>query len=344
MGEQLLQPFKELKFLFQHRYAGVILSALVTSATVQIMHTLVEERFGSGVIDLLPDNLFPVRNVAEQVADICRQISFHQFQQRGQIVRMLSERFDGGFENLTPLLILPDCAASDSLEQRPINSFPTLFDLLKHMSGNRSIKPQPVDNPLDGNFAKWQDVNCVVLGDEMGACRACSELLNESGPVGCRNRFAPEQLCEHGLLLESRCEQRRENQINLVILQGRQFVYKKRAELFALDPMRIRDVLRDLRGNNARSFEFGGQGLEQLRHRVSIERWMGAAKLGIRAALQTGASARCQRSQTLRLGSHMFAALYLLNAVRASHEDWNYLAIFILSIVAIVLDEILPGN
>ena len=38
------------------------------------------------------------------------------------------------------------------------------------------------------------------------------------------------------------------------------------------------------------------------------------------------------------------AALYLLNSVRASHEDWNYLAIFILSIIAIAVDLILPGK
>ncbi len=38
------------------------------------------------------------------------------------------------------------------------------------------------------------------------------------------------------------------------------------------------------------------------------------------------------------------AALYLLNSVRASHEDWNYLAIFILSIVAMALDLMLPGK
>lgn len=38
------------------------------------------------------------------------------------------------------------------------------------------------------------------------------------------------------------------------------------------------------------------------------------------------------------------AALYLLNSVRRSQEDWNYLAIFVLSAVAIVLDLALPGK
>jgi hypothetical protein len=36
--------------------------------------------------------------------------------------------------------------------------------------------------------------------------------------------------------------------------------------------------------------------------------------------------------------------LYLLNSVRRSQEDWNYLAIFILSILAIGLDLMLPGK
>ena len=38
------------------------------------------------------------------------------------------------------------------------------------------------------------------------------------------------------------------------------------------------------------------------------------------------------------------AALYLLNSVSKSQEDWNYLAIFVLSILAIVLDLLLPGK
>lgn len=38
------------------------------------------------------------------------------------------------------------------------------------------------------------------------------------------------------------------------------------------------------------------------------------------------------------------AALYLLNSIRKSQEDWNYLAIFILSLVAIALDVLLPGK
>jgi hypothetical protein len=38
------------------------------------------------------------------------------------------------------------------------------------------------------------------------------------------------------------------------------------------------------------------------------------------------------------------AAFYFLNSINKSPEDWNYLAIFILSALAIVLDSALPGN
>ena len=38
------------------------------------------------------------------------------------------------------------------------------------------------------------------------------------------------------------------------------------------------------------------------------------------------------------------AALYLLSSVQKSREDWNYLAIFVLSVVAIGLDLMLPGK
>ena len=38
------------------------------------------------------------------------------------------------------------------------------------------------------------------------------------------------------------------------------------------------------------------------------------------------------------------AALYLLSSVSKSPEDWNYLAIFILSVVAIAFDLLLPAR
>jgi hypothetical protein len=38
------------------------------------------------------------------------------------------------------------------------------------------------------------------------------------------------------------------------------------------------------------------------------------------------------------------ATLYLLSSIQKSPEDWNYLAIFILSVAAIALDLLLPGK
>jgi len=43
-------------------------------------------------------------------------------------------------------------------------------------------------------------------------------------------------------------------------------------------------------------------------------------------------------------GEDREAALYLLKSVQASQEDWNYLAIFVLSIAAMALDLWLPGK
>lgn len=53
--------------------------------------------------------------------------------------------------------------------------------------------------------------------------------------------------------------------------------------------------------------------------------------------------------EKLRSGSQLSdedraAALYLLNSIHKSPEDWNYLAIFALSLAAIFLDLILPGK
>ena len=50
------------------------------------------------------------------------------------------------------------------------------------------------------------------------------------------------------------------------------------------------------------------------------------------------------RSGSTLSGEDREATLYLLNSVRASQEDWNYLAIFVLSIIAIALDLLLPGK
>lgn len=67
------------------------------------------------------------------------------------------------------------------------------------------------------------------------------------------------------------------------------------------------------------------------------------------SARRKGTIARTNLIEKLREGSNLseedrVAALYLLNSIRKSPEDWNYLAIFVLSLVAIALDLLLPGK
>jgi len=62
-----------------------------------------------------------------------------------------------------------------------------------------------------------------------------------------------------------------------------------------------------------------------------------------RAIEQTNVIEKIRTGETLSADDRD-AALYLLNSVRKSQEDWNYLAIFVLSIVAIALDWLLPGK
>lgn len=62
-----------------------------------------------------------------------------------------------------------------------------------------------------------------------------------------------------------------------------------------------------------------------------------------RAIAQSGIIEKIGAGDTLS-AEDRDAALYLLNSVRRSQEDWNYLAIFILSILAIGLDLLLPGK
>jgi hypothetical protein len=71
------------------------------------------------------------------------------------------------------------------------------------------------------------------------------------------------------------------------------------------------------------------------RYRISQRRKHTIAQSAIIEKIRTGA--------TLTTDDRS-AALYLLNSVHKSPEDWNYLAIFILSLLAIVLDLALPDK
>lgn len=58
---------------------------------------------------------------------------------------------------------------------------------------------------------------------------------------------------------------------------------------------------------------------------------------------QTGIIEKLQAGAVLSAEDRA-AALYLLNSIRKSPEDWNYLIIFALSIVTIAVDLLLPGK
>lgn len=71
------------------------------------------------------------------------------------------------------------------------------------------------------------------------------------------------------------------------------------------------------------------------RYYISQRRKRTIAQTAVIEKIRTGAALNSEERD---------AALYLLNSVRASQEDWNYLAIFVLSVVAIALDLLLPGK
>jgi len=71
------------------------------------------------------------------------------------------------------------------------------------------------------------------------------------------------------------------------------------------------------------------------RYYISLRRKRTIAQSGLMEKIRAGVALSAEDRD---------AALYLLNSVRKSQEDWNYLAIFILSIVAIGLDLFLPNK
>jgi len=60
-----------------------------------------------------------------------------------------------------------------------------------------------------------------------------------------------------------------------------------------------------------------------------------------RVIARAGIIAKLQRAETLSEDDRQ-AALYLLSSIQKSPEDWNYLAIFVLSAAAIAIDLLLP--
>ena|SRR5437867_12742400 len=71
------------------------------------------------------------------------------------------------------------------------------------------------------------------------------------------------------------------------------------------------------------------------RYRISLRR---------KSAIEGSSLIQKLRSGADLTGADREAALYLLTSIQKSREDWNYLAIFVLSLIAIALDLVLPGK
>jgi hypothetical protein len=71
------------------------------------------------------------------------------------------------------------------------------------------------------------------------------------------------------------------------------------------------------------------------RYGISQRRKRAISESGIIEKIRTGAVLSSEDRES---------TLYLLNSVSKSQEDWNYLAIFIMSLVTILLDLFLPGG
>lgn len=79
--QNALQPEQKGLFAFLCNNPALILPPLITPAAVQFFDALVEEWFYAGVIDLLPQDLLPVRNLTEQLDQARWLIRFHQLEQ-----------------------------------------------------------------------------------------------------------------------------------------------------------------------------------------------------------------------------------------------------------------------
>jgi hypothetical protein len=71
------------------------------------------------------------------------------------------------------------------------------------------------------------------------------------------------------------------------------------------------------------------------RYRISLRRKRTIAETNLIEKLGSGTALSAEDRE---------ATMYLVNSIRKSPEDWNYLAIFVLSIVAMVLDLVWPGK
>src|SRR5262245_54099974 len=99
----------------------------------------------------------------------------------------------------------------------------------------------------------------TVGGDQLRASRPSNEFLNKRRPLLSCNGGGAENLRENRLILQFRSKYRRQNQVDLVILQLRQLLDEEDADSFLVNPVSVAYIVQDPCGQLARPFEFGGQ-------------------------------------------------------------------------------------
>src|SRR5438093_4323342 len=130
-----------------------------------------------------------------------------------------------------------------------------------------------MDIALDGHFAQSYRMRPVVAGDKLRASGAGGELLNQCRPLLSRNRLAAKQFSKQRLVRQLRGEDGRKNQIDLIVFQFGQLAGQEGPDDVAVNPVGSTNMLDDLGGQLARTFQFGGDSFDQLRHPISIRQF-----------------------------------------------------------------------
>ena len=119
-----------------------------------------------------------------------------------------------------------------------------------------------MDEAFESYVTQRDAMNLGIFGDELRACRASQELLNQPRPLVRRNRIPAEQIGENRLVVQRRGEQRREYQINLVIFQLGKFGDKECADGVACKTVSSKQVINDLWCQCASAFQLGSESFQ----------------------------------------------------------------------------------
>src|SRR6185295_10564497 len=96
------------------------------------------------------------------------------------------------------------------------------------------------------------------------------ELLDQRRPVFARNGPASQLFGKHRLICKLWCEERRKNQVVLVVLELWEPFLQERSDGVPIDTVGSVEVFNDLVCEFPGAFEFGDDGFDQLKHFISI--------------------------------------------------------------------------